>query len=138
MARNRGYNFPQVVLTCIDKVEQIMVEDEEERLGRKLDDFEREQKLREVIDKKIEKVVLALGIPRSSVHFIENYKSSIDLVNSDPANLSLEDQELYYADLDNQLTIDYRALRLLHECITQGENFIQAGLKPRKKGCVIF
>mgnify|MGYP006120352551 FL=1 len=37
-------------------------------------DFEKEQKLREIIDMKIEKVVLNLGISRSCVHFIENYK----------------------------------------------------------------
>jgi len=40
-----------------------------------MDDFEREQKLRETIDFKIEKIVLNLGVSRSSVHFIENYKT---------------------------------------------------------------
>ena len=39
-----------------------MNEEEEDRLGRPLDDFEREHKLREIIDMKIEKVVLNLGI----------------------------------------------------------------------------
>ena len=67
---------------------------------------------------KIEKVVLSLGISRSSVHFIENYKSSFDLNNVDPGTLEPEDQELFYTDLDNKLTIDYRALRLLHECMS--------------------
>ena len=109
----------------MDKVEQIVNEEEEERLGRPLDDFEREHKLREVIDTKIEKVVLSLGLPRSSVHFIENYKSSFDLNTVDPENLDADDQELFYSDLDNKLTIDYRALRLLHECTTQGESFMQ-------------
>jgi len=83
--------LPQVILTCIDKVEQIMNEEEEERLGRPLDDFEREHKLREIIDMKIEKVVLNLGISRSSVHFIENYKSTFDLQNVDPATLEPDD-----------------------------------------------
>lgn len=45
---------------------------------------------------KIERVVLNLGISRSSVHFIENYKS-----NEEHQNVS----------------IDYKALRLLHECV---------------------
>jgi len=62
------------VLTCIDKIEQQLEEEWLEKIGRKLDDFEREQKLREIIDMKIEKIVLSLGISRSSVHFIENYK----------------------------------------------------------------
>ena len=62
MARQKGYTQPQIVLTCIDKVEQIINEEEAERLGRPLDDFERDHKLREVIDMKIEKVVLNLGV----------------------------------------------------------------------------
>jgi len=41
-ARERGYFYPQVVLTCVDKVEAQMLEDEEQRLKRPLDDFERE------------------------------------------------------------------------------------------------
>jgi GTPase SAR1 family protein len=41
-ARERRYFYPQVVLTCVDKVEAQMLEDEEQRLGRPLDDFERE------------------------------------------------------------------------------------------------
>ena len=79
------------MLTCIDKVEQIINEEEAERLGRPLDDFEREHKLREVIDMKIEKVVLNLGVQRSSVHFIENYKSTFDLERVDPDTLDHEE-----------------------------------------------
>lgn len=101
MARDRGYHHPQVILTCIDKVEQIMNEEEEERLGRPLDEFERDYKLREIIDTKIEKVVLNLGIARSSVHFIENYKTSYDLTKVDPDELDAESRELFYQDLDN-------------------------------------
>lgn len=67
---------------------------------------------------KIEKVVLNLGIQRSSVHFIENYKTSCNLAEVDPATLEEEEQLLYYADLENKLTIDYRALRLLNECVS--------------------
>ena len=79
------------MLTCIDKVEQIINEEEAERLGRPLDDFEREHKLREVIDIKIEKVVLNLGVQRSSVHFIENYKSTFDFERVDPDTLDHEE-----------------------------------------------
>lgn len=45
---------------------------------------------------KIEKVVLSLGISRSSVHFIENYK---------------------HEDEESSLKIDYKAMSLLHECL---------------------
>lgn len=82
------------------------MEEESERLGRPLDDFEREHKLREVIDMKIEKVVLILGVSRSSVHFIENFKTSFDFKNVDPATLEPEDQELFFSDMDNKLTIE--------------------------------
>lgn len=46
-----------------------------EKTGIEIDDLEKEQRMREIIDMKVEKVVLNLGISRSSVHFIENYKS---------------------------------------------------------------
>ena len=65
------YMYPQIVLTRIDKVEQSLIK----KYG-KMDDFEREQRLRETIDIKIESVVLALGVSRSSVHFIENYHTT--------------------------------------------------------------
>lgn len=57
---------------------------------------------------KIEKVVLSLGISRSSVHFIENYK---------------------YEDEESDLKIDYKAMRLLHECLQQCEQHINTNLK---------
>jgi hypothetical protein len=41
-ARERKYFYPQIVLTCIDKVEAKLEEEEMERLGRRMDDYERE------------------------------------------------------------------------------------------------
>lgn len=120
MARERKYFFPQVILTCMDKVEQYMIEEEEARLGRPLDDFEKEKRLREIIDVKIEKVVLSLGINRASVHFVENYKSTFDASKMTPEQFERLDEEekmLMADDLRNKLSIDYRALRLLHECV---------------------
>ena len=64
---------------------------------------------------KIENVVLSLGISRSSVHFVENYKSEEE---------------------DANINIDYRALRLLHECIQQCETFLQSNLKEKSR-CLI-
>ena len=41
--------------------------------------------------------------------------------------------------MENKLTIDYRALRLLNECVSQGESFMQSKLRPAKRsGCSIF
>lgn len=41
-ARERKYFYPQIVLTCIDKVEQRIQDDAIELFGRRLDEFERE------------------------------------------------------------------------------------------------
>lgn len=45
-ARERKYFYPQIVLTCIDKVEEQLEADAFDRLGRAMDDFERERQLR--------------------------------------------------------------------------------------------
>ncbi len=80
-ARERKYYYPQIVLTCIDKVEQKLEAEAKELHGRQLNEFERERKLRETLDMKIEQIVLALGVSRSSVHFVENYKVDSETEN---------------------------------------------------------
>jgi hypothetical protein len=95
MARNKGYFYPQIVLTHIDRVEAKVRE---------------EEKLREVLDTKIEGVVMKLGIPRSSVHFIENYHDN---------------------QWDSDLSVDFHSLRLLHESAQQGDAFLQSQLKEK-------
>jgi len=80
-ARERKYYYPQIVLTCIDKVEQKLEAEAKELHGRQLNEFERERKLRETLDMKIEQIVLALGVTRSSVHFVENYKVDSETEN---------------------------------------------------------
>jgi len=57
---------------------------------------EADQMLRERLDMKIESVVLRLGVPRSSVHFIENYHGD---------------------QWEPDISIDFNVLRLLHETI---------------------
>lgn len=112
MARERRYFYPQIVLTCMDKLDDLLEEDETPPT----DPLEREQRLREIIDTKIERVVLNLGISRSSVHFIENYKDD---------------------DEPSKIQIDYKALRLLHECVQQSDSYMISNLKE-KKSCTIF
>ena len=101
MARNKGYFYPQIVLTHIDKVEAQIRE---------------EEKLREVLDAKIEGVVMKLGIPRSSVHFVENYHDS---------------------QWDSDLSVDFHSLRLLHESVQQGEAFLQSQLREKSTCSII-
>ena len=50
--------------------------------------------------------MLALGVSRSSVHFVENYK-----VDSETEN-----EQVFNEDQQNALMINYRALKVLHEC----------------------
>ena len=101
MARNKGYFYPQVVLTHIDKVEATVKE---------------EEKLREILDSKIEGVVMKLGIPRSSVHFVENYHNKL---------------------WSSNINVDFHSLRLLHEGVQQGDAFLQSQLKE-KSACGIM
>eukprot|EP00357_Protocruzia_adherens_P005913 CAMPEP_0115038600 /NCGR_PEP_ID=MMETSP0216-20121206/43505_1 /TAXON_ID=223996 /ORGANISM="Protocruzia adherens, Strain Boccale" /LENGTH=467 /DNA_ID=CAMNT_0002419031 /DNA_START=43 /DNA_END=1446 /DNA_ORIENTATION=- len=109
MAREKHYFYPQIVLTRIDKVEAQVAQEYD------LDEFEAEAKLREILDLKIESAVLKLGVSRSSVHFIENYHPNHE---------------------DDDLSIDYHALRLLHESVQQADTYLQSNLKEKTK-CVI-
>jgi hypothetical protein len=68
--KSLGYFYPQIVLTKVDQVEEKI---RNSLKNSNLDPYEIEAKLREAIDMKIEQVVVKLGVPRESVHFIENY-----------------------------------------------------------------
>ena len=61
--RQKGYHYPQVVLTRLDHVEKSLPADTPDR----------DLRLRTLIDEKIESVVMRLGVTRTAVHFIENY-----------------------------------------------------------------
>lgn len=64
------YFYPQIVLTKVDQVEEKI---RNSLASTNLDPYELERRLREAIDMKIEEIVIKLGVPRDSVHFIENY-----------------------------------------------------------------
>jgi energy-coupling factor transporter ATP-binding protein EcfA2 len=103
--RGRGYLFPQVVLTRIDRIE--------EQLRTKSSpgsDADQELRLRQVLDRKIEGIVTKLDVPRTSVHFIENYHSGH---GSDGRNAS----------------VDFHALKILTQCCTHAEAFVAERLK---------
>jgi len=114
--REKKYFYPQIVLTCIDKLERQVIEEEEDKVGQSMGEMDKEQKIRELVDMKLERVVLKLGVSRSSVHFIENYKEG---------------------DVMNKLQIDYKALRLLHECVQQCDSFLISNIAEKTK-CAIF
>ena len=57
-----------------------------------------------MLELKIDSIVQTLGVSKSQVHIIENYKSDNDQEAS------------WQKDERNKLVINYKALRLLHEC----------------------
>lgn len=61
-ARQRGYFYPQVILTHIDKLRDQC-----------LSSGDSERRFRDMCDMKVESVVMRLGVSRSCVHLIENY-----------------------------------------------------------------
>eukprot|EP01017_Pseudomicrothorax_dubius_P021372 TRINITY_DN2304_c0_g2_i1.p1 TRINITY_DN2304_c0_g2~~TRINITY_DN2304_c0_g2_i1.p1 ORF type:complete len:392 (+),score=87.48 TRINITY_DN2304_c0_g2_i1:98-1273(+) len=107
--RRKRYHYPQIVLTRYDKVEEKVAR----HLGKTnpgLSSAERDIKLREVIDRKKESVVNKLSVPRSCVHFIENYHSKHS---------------------ENVLEIDYYALKLLLEAVKQSETMLEQFIRVR-------
>ena len=112
------YFYPQIVLTRVDKVEEKLNKAYYKKKSTDDENFDKEAKLRELIDKKIESVVSKLAIPRSSVHFIENYHEKHE---------------------KSDVSIDYYALKLLEETCKQGEKYVEVKLAEKKdEKCRIF
>ena len=89
------------MLTRVDLVEKKLQEQYEDFLNK----IELELKLREFIDNKIESVVLKLGVPRTSVHFIENY--------NEISKVEVLCLVMGFIDSCDDITVDYYALKLL-------------------------
>mmetsp|Transcript_5270 Transcript_5270/g.6906 ORF Transcript_5270/g.6906 Transcript_5270/m.6906 type:complete len:165 (+) Transcript_5270:756-1250(+) len=103
--REKGYQNPQVVLTRIDKVEEELAK---EPGGMQDTDL----KLRQILDKKIEDVVMRLDISRNAVHFIENYHVS--------------DGSL--ASLHRNVSVDFHAVKILAQCCNHADSFVSQHL----------
>ena len=105
------------MLTKVDQVEEKI---RNSLKSSNLDQYEIEAKLREAIDLKIEEVVLKLGVPRESVHFIENYheKSNYFVM------------ALTVLEVNQDIDIDYYALKLLYESLKQADNYLESILPP--------
>eukprot|EP00913_Durusdinium_trenchii_P021142 g19865.t1 len=74
---------------------------------------DRELMLRQVLDRKIEDVCVRLDVPRTAVHFIENYHSGV---------LNLE-QEV------RNISVDFHALKILSQCCSHADAFIAQALQ---------
>ncbi|CAE7730293.1 unnamed protein product [Symbiodinium sp. CCMP2456] len=83
---------------------------------------DREMKLRQVLDKKIEDVCMKLDVPRTAVHFIENYHSGVIGLEQEVRNIS----------------VDFHALKILSQCCSHADAFIAQALRDiRAPACAI-
>merc|ERR1712050_54415 len=111
MSRAKGYLYPQVVLTRIDRVEEKLIK----QGGVAVDAGEAELRLRQVLDKKIEDIVTKLDVARTAVHFIENYHQA----------------GVY--DESRNVSVDFHALKILTQCCSHADAFIAAHLRATKQ-----
>merc|ERR1712107_846274 len=102
MARAKGHMYPQVVLTRIDRVEEKLAKTRSPADA----NVEPELRLRQVLDKKIEDIVMKLDVSRNSVHFIENYHSG---------GCSTEGRNV---------SVDFHALKILTQCCSHADAFV--------------
>lgn len=116
MARCKGYLYPQVVLTRIDRVEEQLA-----RNGGFSDQQEAELRLRQVLDKKIEDVVMKLDVSRTSVHFIENYHSGGEWAEG------------------RNCSVDFHALKILTQCCSHADAFVTQAVRsaPKPPQCAL-
>merc|ERR1712226_1281711 len=101
MLRQKGYTYPQVVLTRIDRVEEQLAK------AGSSGDSDVELRLRQALDKKIEDVVMKLDVARTSVHFIENYHSG--------GGSCVEGRNV---------SVDFHALKILTQCCSHADAFV--------------
>lgn len=104
-----------MVLTRIDRVEELfrLLREAAWQESATKDAADRELQLRQVLDRKIEEVCMRLDVPRTAVHFIENYHSGV---------LDLE-QEV------RNISVDFHALKILSQCCSHADAFIARAMQ---------
>ena len=112
LCKRKGYTNVQVVLTRIDVFEK-----NEFNRNKNLSQSEKNTKLNKSKDFKIEKVIQALGVNRSNIHFLENYH--------------LEGQE------KNSIEIDYHILKTMIDILNSAELFMMSYMNQRET-CFCF
>lgn len=118
MTRAKGYLYPQIVLTRIDRVEEKLAKTATNDTG------DPGLRLRQVLDKKIEDVVVKLDVSRTSVHFIENYHTGLGGCIAAP---------------DRTVSVDFHALKILTQCCSHADAFVSKELRsaPRQGPCTL-
>ena len=112
LCKRKGYTNVQVVLTRIDVFEKNVFD-----RNKSINQSERNTKLNKLKDIQIEKVIQALGVNRSNIHFLENYH--------------LEVQE------KNSVEIDYHILKTMIDILNSAELYIMSYMNQRET-CFCF
>ena len=112
LCKRKGYSNVQVVLTRIDVFEKNVFD-----RNKNISQSERNTKLNKLKDIQIEKVIQALGVNRSNIHFLENYH--------------LEGQE------KNSVEIDYHILKTMIDILNSAELFMMSYMNQRET-CFCF
>ena len=112
LSKRRGYNNIQIILTRIDVFENKFYE-----RNKNISQSEKNMKLNKYKDIQIERVIQALGVNRSNVHFLENYH--------------IEGQE------KNSVEIDYHILKTMIDILNSAELFMISYM-AQKETCFCF
>ena len=111
-SKRKGYNNIQIILTRIDVFENKFYE-----RNKNISQSEKNMKLNKYKDIQIERVIQALGVNRSNVHFLENYH--------------IEGQE------KNSVEIDYHILKTMIDILNSAELFMISYM-AQKETCFCF
>ena len=112
LAKRKGYNNIQIVLSRIDVFENKFF-----GRNKNISQSEINMKLNKSKDIQIERVIQALGVSRSNIHFLENYH--------------LEGQ------INNSVEIDYHILKTMIDILNSAELFIMSYM-AQKETCFCF
>jgi len=112
LSKRKGYNNIQIVLSRIDVFESKFFE-----RNKNISQSEINMKLNKSKDIQIERVIQALGVSRSNIHFLENYHSE--------------------SQINNSVEIDYHILKTMIDILNSAELFIMSYM-AQKETCFCF
>ena len=107
LSKRKGYNNIQIVLSRIDVFENKFY-----ARNKNISNSEKNIKLNKSKDIQIERVIQALGVNRSNIHFLENYHNE--------------------GQINNSLEIDYHILRTLMDILYSAEIFIMSYMAQKE------
>jgi len=112
LSKRKGYNNIQIVLSRIDVFENKFYE-----RNKNISQSEINMKLNKSKDIQIERVIQALGVSRSNIHFLENYHNE--------------------GQINNSVEIDYHILKTMMDILNSAEMFIMSYM-AQKETCFCF